>query len=139
MTLITNAGEIDTQMKCAIKRLDPNQTVWFHPEYITNVLSLALLKKQFRITYDSTKGGAFVVHRPDKENMYFHCYSNGLHLIECNIAQFAFIETVAENKKGYSARQIQDAQRAKDLITAIGCPSESEFKSIIRSGILKKL
>ena len=82
MTLVTNGGEIDTQMKCAIKRLDPNQTVWFHPEYITNVLSLALLKKQFRITYDSTKGGAFVVHRPGKENMHFHCYSNSLHMIE---------------------------------------------------------
>ena len=95
MTLVSNEGEIDTQMRCTIKKLDPEQPVWFHPEYITNVLSLALLKKQFRITYDSSKGGAFVVHRPGKDNMYFHCYSNGLHLIECNVTQFAFIETVA--------------------------------------------
>ena len=64
--------------------------------------------------------------------MYFHYYSNRLHLIECNVTQFAFIETVAENKKGYSARQVKDARRAKDLIAAIGCPSENKFKPIIR-------
>ena len=45
MTLGSNGGEIDTQMRCVIKKLDPEQPVWFHPEYITNVLSLALLKK----------------------------------------------------------------------------------------------
>ena len=35
VTLVSNGGEIDTQMRCTIKKLDPNQPVWFHPEYIT--------------------------------------------------------------------------------------------------------
>ena len=73
MTLVSNGGEITTSMMCQIKNLAPQQPVWFHPEYITNVLSLALLKKQFKITYDSTKGGSFEVHRPDGKNMFFHC------------------------------------------------------------------
>ena len=81
MTLISNGGEITTTMMCQVKNPDPNQPVWFHPKYITNALSLALLKKQFKITYDSTKGGSFIVHRPGQDNMHFHCYSNGLHLI----------------------------------------------------------
>ena len=62
------------------------------PEYITNVLSLALLKKQFMITYDSSKGGAFVIHRTGEDNMYFHCYSNGLHLIECNVQSLPLLK-----------------------------------------------
>ena len=39
--------------------------------------------------------------------------------------------------KGYSAKQVKDSKKAKDLIASIGCPSESEFKAIIRSGMLK--
>ena len=67
--------------------------------------------------------------------MYFHCYSNGLHLIECNVTQFAFVETVTDNMKEYSARQAQDAKRAKDQIASVGCLLGSEFKAIIKSGM----
>ena len=61
MCINTNAGSRTTNKMCRVKGLD--QPVWFHPEYIINVSSFVLLKKQFRITYDCTKGGAFVVHR----------------------------------------------------------------------------
>ena len=55
MNLVSNGGQITTNMRCHINNLSMDQPVWFHPKYITNVLSLALLKKQFRITYDSFK------------------------------------------------------------------------------------
>ena len=86
MTLVSDDGEVSTRARCAVKNLNPKQPLWFHPEYFTNVLFLVLLKKKIRITYDSSKGGAFVVHRPGEDNMFFHCYSNGLHPIECNIS-----------------------------------------------------
>lgn len=62
---MTNGVTIKTNYVCHIKGFC--QTVWFHPEYITNVLSLSLLKNKYRITYDSKKGGSFVVHRPGKK------------------------------------------------------------------------
>ena len=71
-----------------IKNLDTKDPVWYHPEYITNTLSLANVKEQYRITYDSDKGGAFVVHVPGSEDLYSHCYSNGLHITECNDQHF---------------------------------------------------
>lgn len=48
--------------------------------------------------------------------MYFHCYSNGLHLIECNVTQFAFIETLADNMKDYSAKADQGCYKSKRLL-----------------------
>lgn len=40
----SSPNEIGTNMRCIIKNLNPKQPIGFHPEYITNVLSLALLK-----------------------------------------------------------------------------------------------
>ena len=68
--------------------------------------------------------------------MHFHCYSNDLHLIECPTHHFSFVETVAENMHGYSKRQVRDSKRARDLMTAIACPSMREFKSLIQTNML---
>ena len=106
MTLVGNGGTMTTNQMATIRNLDTKDPVWYHPEYITNILSLAKVKEQYRITYDSDKGGNFVVHIPGSENLYFHCYSNGLHMIECNDQHFSFVQTIAGNMKGYSARQI---------------------------------
>ena len=80
-----------TNEKATIKNFKTNHPVWYHPNFITNILSLAQLKEQYRVTYDSTGNGAFEVHIPGKENLYFHCYSNGLHLIEQDSKTFSFI------------------------------------------------
>eukprot|EP00957_Ditylum_brightwellii_P176120 13410868-Ditylum_brightwellii.AAC.1 len=39
--------------------------VWFYPEGIANILSLVKMAKMFPITYDSTDGQGFLVHKPD--------------------------------------------------------------------------
>ena len=106
MTLIGNGGKISTNKQCRILNLDTNQSVWFHQDYITNVLSLALLKQQFHITYDSHQDGAFVVHRSGKKNLYFRCHDNGLHLINYGSNHMSFVETVADRAEGYSKRQV---------------------------------
>ena len=77
-----------------------------------------------------------MVHRQGKHNMYFHCYSNCLHLIECRTQYFSFVETVQENMHGYSKRQVRDAKRARDLMIPIACPSMREFKSLIQTNML---
>ena len=71
MNLVSNGGQITTNMRCHINNLSMDQPVWFHPKYITNVLSLALLRRQFRITYNSSKGGALVVHKPGNAQHVF--------------------------------------------------------------------
>jgi len=40
-------------------------TMWFHLKGITNILSLARVKEQYKVTYDSDHGNAFLVHNND--------------------------------------------------------------------------
>lgn len=117
--------------------LDTTQIVWFHQDYITNVLSLALLKNQFHITYDSHQDAAFIVHRPRKRNMYFRYHDNGLHLINYGSNHMSFVETVADRAEGYSERQVQDAKKAEQLRAVIGYPSSRDYKAMIKGSMLK--
>ena len=137
MTLVSNGGHITTSQQCRIRNLSLGQVVWFHPGYITNVLSLGLLKTQFKITYDSSKGGAFIVHRKRAPDIYFHCYSNGLHILEMNNRELVLMNTVRDNMRGYSKDQIKQAKIARDLLSIIGYPSDKDFKSIIDASMIK--
>ena len=71
-----------------------------------------------------------------KTTCIFHCYSNGLYLIEYPTHHFSFVETVAENMHGYSKRQVGDTKRARSLMIAIACPSLREFLSLIKANML---
>ena len=137
MTLVGNGGKMTTNQKGKIRNLKTNNPVWFHSEYITNILSLALIKKQYKVTYDSSKSGAFIVHIPGSHNLYFNCYSNGLHMIECNDQCFSFVQTLAGNMEGYSKRQIKDAKEALALLPKLSYPSKQDFIKMIRAGSIK--
>ena len=139
MTLVGNGGTMTTNQMATIRNLDTKDPVWYHPEYITNILSLAKVKEQYRITYDSDKGGVFEVHIPGKSSLYFPCYNNGLHILECSNEGFSFVETIAENKKGYSKRQIHNADRVGAFIETIGNPSERDLRTLVRSGAILNL
>ena len=136
MSMATNGGVIDTYTQCKVKGLD--QPVWFSPQYITNILSLGLLSRLFRITYDSAETSSFIVHRPNKTDLVFHQHKSGLHCLQVDVnKQVALVETVAENASNYSNRQLTDAKRARSLIHSLGFPSEADVINIIRLGIIK--
>jgi hypothetical protein len=61
MTVHGNGGNLTTKTKAHIRNYGE---VWFHPEAITNILSLKNVKKKFRVTYDSNGDGSFIVHKP---------------------------------------------------------------------------
>eukprot|EP00957_Ditylum_brightwellii_P156092 11881680-Ditylum_brightwellii.AAC.1 len=53
-------------------------TVWFHPKGITNILALHEAKNKWRVTYDSTGGNMFKIHKPDQSILFVES-SNGLY------------------------------------------------------------
>ena len=120
---------------CNVSNL--GQPVWFHPGYITNVLSLTLLKRKYRITYDSELDGAFIVHRPGRKNLKFTQHPGGLHLWHPHSKrEVVLVNTVSQNLKRFSRRQIEDAREACALLAKVGYPSERNLKVMIRSGML---
>ena len=120
MTLVGNGIIMTTNQTSTIRNLDTKDPVRYHPKYITNILSLCKMESLMIVK----KGGAFEAHIPGSKNIYFHCYFNGLHIIECNEQHFSFVQTIAEIMDGYSARQITDDKRALVLLKQIGHPSK---------------
>ena len=60
--------------------------VWYHPHVSVNILSMAKLKQQYHITYDSGKENAFIVREHDNTQIkyIFHESYDGLYYHEVN-------------------------------------------------------
>jgi len=148
LNLKSNGGNLKTRKKAKMRGYDPH--VWFSKSAITNIMALANVIKQYRVTYDSNEL-MFVVHREAhvKPNMHFRMHESGLHYydprktansqISCKYAgeQVAFVETVAENKSGLTQRQIKGAERAKLLYNTLAYPSWKDFQWVVRSNMIK--
>jgi hypothetical protein len=75
--LHTNAGVISVQQEGTLPQFGK---VPHHPEAVANIMSLALMTDKYRVTFDSAKDNAFVVHLPDRtvrfarnqNNLYTH-------------------------------------------------------------------
>ena len=76
-------------------------TVWYHPQVSINILSMAKLKQQYHITYDSGNDNAFIVKEHDntQAKYIFHESYDGLYDYEVNNIQQIYITTVTENKQ----------------------------------------
>ena len=47
------------------------------------------------------------------------------------------LQTVKENKTFFTNRQIERAKAARQLSRAIGCPSDADFKAILKMNTIK--
>ena len=87
------------------------------------------------MTYDSSKDGVFTVHKPGQQ-LHFVMHKEGLHYHDTRNREITLVQTVQENEKGYSQRQIQDAKKARGLYAKIGYPSARDFKTIISKNLI---
>jgi hypothetical protein len=99
--------------------------VWYNKNAITNILSLSNVIKQYRVTYNSNDQ-MFVVHRePEgKPDMEFRMHKSGLHYFDPRDSEFfLLVNTVSENKAGFTKRQIKEAEMAQSLYSKLNYPS----------------
>jgi hypothetical protein len=116
-----------------------NKDVWFSTRAITNITALRNLIQQYRVTYDSDDK-MFVLHQESqgKPNMEFRMHKCGLHYYDPrNKKHLAFVNTVSENKEGFTKRQIKGAELARTLYKTLSYPSMKDFKWVIRSNQIK--
>ena len=96
---------------------------------LTNILSLAEVRKQYRVTYDSAQGLYFTVHRSDQglPDLIFEEHECGLYIWEPEQESeivFQVVNTVEENKKSFTKREIEGAKRALELEAQLMFPSD---------------
>ena len=132
MIIYTNGGSLTTNKKGILPGYGP---VWYHPDAITNILSLNNMKKKWKVTYDSENEDRFTVHKPEKL-VHFKCSDNGLYFHDITNQSITLINTIAENLEGFLKCQIEQARWARKLYMTMGLPSMHDFKELIRNNML---
>jgi hypothetical protein len=130
-----------------------HNVVYINPNRTAYVLSLYLLGQRHHITYNSKdNGGVFKVHT-SKGVLEFTLTPSGLHVLDLKQNphaahvlitattlpddQHLHVNTVRENFKGFTKKQIQWAQEACRLMLMMAVPSECAFQSMVRLNQLK--
>lgn len=74
-----------------------------------------------------------MVHRQahSKLNIVFKQHASGFHYFDLSDEQFTFVETVSDNKRGFSKRQIKGAETAWSLYAKLGYPSVKDFRWVV--------
>ena len=93
--------------------------------------------KIYWVTYDSNVDTTFVVHRSAFGLPYllFEMHPCGLHVCyPKNMGEFGFVQTVEDNMKLFSKRQIAGAVRARGLFKKMIYPSTADFRAIVSAG-----
>jgi hypothetical protein len=124
MNMPSNGGDMRISKECKVLGYD--FWVWCTHRTMTNILSLKNLISLYRVTYDSEKRTSFIVHLEEfgLPDMVFDMHPCGLHVYypEKIDGQYGFVQTVAENMKLFTKRQIDGSFKARHLYETLGYP-----------------
>ena len=135
LQLNTNGGVISTNMKGTLPHYGE---VWYNPAAITNIISMAKMKdKGCTITYDSSKEDAFIVETTKGKIKFIRNESNLYVMDPAEQPVYQLLETVEDNSRHYTARQLSRAKAARALYHALGTPTINDYKAIIRMNAIK--
>ena len=132
--LDTNGGVL----KCNHKGTLPGYgEVWYNDKAIANVISMSNAEKKgkYQITYDKNVG--FTMKNLINGNInVFKKDATGLYITPKK-TELSMLNTVEENKKLYTKRQVARAEEARKLYQVIGYPSLRDYKHIIQTNQIK--
>jgi hypothetical protein len=132
LQMLTNAGTIIYHQQADL----PNyRIVWFNQHLIANIISMS----------DAERRGHIILYSPgclkltDKDNtstMSFKMNPSGLYVFKTPDLGLSLVQTIDENSKFLTSRQIESAKRARDLYKMIGRQSSIDFIAIIKNNLL---
>ena len=93
-----------------------HKNIWFSKRSITNIIALSNVIQKYWVTYYS-EDKMFIVYREaeGKPNMEFGIHKSGMDYYDPRNKHFEFINTVSENKEGYTQRQVKSAEVDRTL------------------------
>jgi Reverse transcriptase (RNA-dependent DNA polymerase) len=150
-----NAGVTVTNMK---GELPGYGTVWYNPNGMANILSLARVSEKYKITYDSTSDPGFKIHKDDGDTLTFRKNKKGLFYMDMseeenmliNINEdltcdmdlmeqsdgIILLNTVLDNAEVFNKKEVERAKLARKIQGTIGHPSTKDFEKIVELGLL---
>jgi hypothetical protein len=94
---------------------------------------------------DTKKEPSITIHKTNGKKMIFCEHTDGLYYFDTliypstthKVHSSMMLQSVAENKKIFTNRQIDAANVARDLYRKLGRPSESKFEEIITKNLIR--
>lgn len=71
------------------------EPVWYNPNGVVNILSLFIVKKHYRVQYDSVKQDALIVTKPNSDKLTFTPTGRGLYALQGDVDGWVHVSTVA--------------------------------------------
>ena len=151
LSLAMNAGMMMTNLKA---ELPGYSMVWFDPQAMTNVLSFGNTAKQNPIQY-LQESDTFQVQLHDHINIFGREQVDNLYVLEghqpqeeCQltsspqenvspISVTSHVQTIEENAKFLTPKEIAQANVAKQLLHTLGYPLVVDLKTIIKMNVIQ--
>ena len=137
LSIQSNGGEMCTDVKGYLTNYGE---VWYHPASLANILSLANVRKKFKVTLEtgpSDKKPTIKVHCDNNIVIDFVEHKCGLYVHQIkrtsDIKGHALVQTVKENESNFTNKEIKKAQAARDLYKKLGRPGYKQFFSILQN------
>jgi hypothetical protein len=109
LNMSSNGGGLRITKECMV--LGYETWMWFTKRTMTNIICLKNIIRLYRVTYNSKRRTAFIVHREEYglPNMVFDMHLCGLHVYypEKTDGKYNFVQTVADNMKLFT-KQVTD-------------------------------
>ena len=124
-------------------------SAWYLTNGIMHIVSLAKVKKDFRVTFDSDNSNAFVVkNRATGKSIRFTQSKHGLYYYDTKASTrkkkkvtqdvaTLLVNTVASNMEGFTRREVEEANRAHKVYHMVGNPSEADYKHMVCLNLLR--
>ena len=121
-----------------------NFNMWYNPNCLANVLSLALVTEQFCVTMDTYVVNGFNIHISDSHIIQFIKVIPGLYLYDASNVDltklrcaFSFLNTVASNKSFLKKHDIRRADDALLLNRRLNHITKDKFIRIVKDNWIR--
>ena len=116
-------------------------TVFYHPDSVANILSLAKLSNTHKITFNNSIENAFIVYG-SRNAIRFIRSNHGLYYYDatkqpCKNDGTLLVQTVTGNKELFTRRQLDLVDKARKVYALVGRPNYQCFLSMIRESRLR--
>jgi hypothetical protein len=134
MNVRCNAGVTTTNLQGWLG--DFPEPVWYNPNGAANIMSLFVVKKYYRVQYDSAEQDVLRVTKPDGSIMLFTPTVKGLYAMDNHLTGWAHVSTVTERKSEYTKREYRDAVLARKIQNILMFPGVQSYTKIADSRLI---
>jgi hypothetical protein len=94
------------------------------------------VKQKYPVRYDSDNDNQCVVVQPKKQ-VVFQQSGSGLYYHNNTNRVVVMVNTVEDNREGYTDRAYSTAKQARRALGMVGYPSEKDFKHMVSSNMIR--